>query len=113
VNAILKRRPSSPLPPVIRAGIDDRKWFSANPDRQFRIRPMIPGELGEIEGDAVASHWPAPGRSFRVAFTLARPLPDEDLDEETCKAVFEEVLEMEPERRRIFRAHGYGCAGHA
>jgi hypothetical protein len=76
------------LPPGIdpmiedRASVDDRDWFTARPQRRFRLRRRVPGELGvesQAEWVLVAQH--APGLRTRHPLRTTGCLPFNTDDE--------------------------------
>jgi hypothetical protein len=83
----------------------DRQWFERHPDRQYRIRFMMPDELPGLEADPdfytfVAVGQAMPGRRLRVAFASASI---GEFDETTAREMFEAVAPegMLDQMRRI------------
>jgi hypothetical protein len=81
----------------------DTRWFKAHPDRKYRIRQALAGELPGVTADhMVAVRQDFPGVRFRAAFRCSSPLPPGDAPEwyarqcwEGCEGVA--ILEVDPD----------------
>lgn len=66
---------------------NDREWFAANPERSYRVRLLVAGEIAcpRVAGDGlwyVAVRQIRPGVRVRAAGYLYAPPHDEELDAE-------------------------------
>ena len=69
----------------------DREWFERHPDRNYRIRFLMPGEMPGLETDPsiyafVAVGQALPGRRIRVPFTSS---VIGSFDEATARSIFD------------------------
>ena len=80
----------------------DREWFEAHPDRNYYVRPTVPGEFPEA---LLGQLWYTAVRQVRSGFRLRKgfqwfgePAPQGLLEGEVvCRAIFD-FFEANPER---------------
>jgi hypothetical protein len=92
---------------IQKVNADDATWFEQNPRRVFRIRPLVPGEMGSLSPGAafVLVVWVADGTRLRAPFDAKLSAPP-NTDE--AGAIFAELLIdsavlalLRPFRRRV------------
>jgi hypothetical protein len=86
----------------------DRKWFTQNPHREYRIRPLIPGEAPELHDlppgnwtrwTCVRQLWPG----FRARVFMAAPFGAVPVDADDVVADIFEFAIRNPNNRDVGR----------
>lgn len=79
---------------------EDRQFFLNNPDRRYRVRKVLPDELGANQNASFAV-WPnyvavAVNRPLRARVLFACDLElRDDLTEADCKAIHSDLMELQ------------------
>jgi hypothetical protein len=89
---------------IERAWLDDRRWFSQNPSRAYRLRDRIPFEFNTLDPatDAfpgmtvrtIVYRLPA-GAHFTQAVGFAAAVPNDDVDDEELASIFGQLVPAE------------------